>query len=205
MLIGSKFIAQKNGKFYKYFGKSYWMLLYHYNSNKENAFTPENVLFSNKNDKYSILGILDDSYKEYGKFEFLLEYPSLNLRNQWLQSINPIITEETTGNGSPVLGYQPISVNMTTQLFGGLIKSSTIKLNPPLSFLDGSTHHTNWYYSIGTYNLYSDRTYPGPSETQQVYESALWIKVNPSICSYQHIRNNKNLRESIIILVLVSQ
>ena len=204
MLIGNRRIQQKNGKFFQYFGKNYWMLLYHYNSKEESAFTPENVLFSTKNDKYSILGILDDSYKEYGKFEFLLEYPSLNLRNQWLQSANPIITLETDGSGSPVSGYQPISVNMTTRYFGGLIKSSRTNVNPPLTFIDGSTYHSNWYYSIGTYSLYSDGTYPGPSETQSVYESVLWIKVKPSICSYQYmLKNSILMKGSILMLVLI--
>ena len=200
MIIGGKHFNPKNGRYYQYFSKCYWMLLYHYNSKTETPFTSSNVEFSYLNDKYSILGALDDSYRQYGKFEFLLEYPSLNLRNHWLQTANPITTQETASTGYSVDGYQAISVNMTTNHFGGLVKSTTASH----TFLDGSTNCGNWYYSIGTYLLYDAGNYPGPEESKRVYESVLWIRAGFPFCSFKKCKNSYILLKELSMILLMA-
>ena len=201
MLIGDSYITPKNGKYYKYSVRNIWMLLYHYNSKKESAFNENEAKFSFLDDKYSILGSLNDRLRIFGKFEFLLEYPSLNLQNHWAQSINPTITQESNeATCHAVDGYEPISVNMTSRCFGGLIRSINTK-----TFIDGTTYHIDWYYSIGTYWLYDEGNYPGPDEGKRVYESALWIRIDNSQNTCRRRCDRLNLMKGItIILILAS-
>jgi sRNA-binding regulator protein Hfq len=96
-------------------------------------------------DKYSILNEIDN-LKSAIDYEFRLHYPNSNKTNHWKQTFDP-----RSGSSSirPVLGYVPISIDMTGQSWGGLEKSAGN------TFLDGSVNSGSWWYSIGSINPYS--------------------------------------------------
>ena len=101
---------------------------------------------------YSILKFVED-FRRAGKFEFWLHYPELDqpdAGNHWTQTSNP--------TSSPIAGYQGISVDHSTQRWGGLEKSRSHTL------INGSVGHANWFYAIGAKRYWPRRgTIPGPS------------------------------------------
>lgn len=90
--------------------------------------------------KYSILSKLDE-IKSAASYEFRLYYPSLGLTNHWSQTFDP---RSGASGTNPVLGYTPISIDMTANAWGGL------ELSGGNTYLDGRVNHPNWYYSIGS-------------------------------------------------------
>lgn len=204
MKIGDNNYWPHNGFYYKTFMWSRWLLVYHFNSKKSSFFTSETeAKSSNLDDKYSILGLINSNMKYYDKYEFLLEYPELKLRNHWRQSDNPCDIEEGSySDGKEVEGYEPISVNMTTKYWGGLVKSSKTEV-----FIDGSANHQYWHYTIGPYYLNNDDSYPGPNMTS-VFESVLWLRVNLNniICTNKIncYRNKITLLTSFLLLIYLS-
>jgi hypothetical protein len=101
---------------------------------------------------YSVLGRLEE-FKRDNKFEFWLHYPEVNTSeggNHWTQTSNP-----TTDS---IADYTPITINDTTQRWGGLEKSNSRTL------INGSVGHNNWFYAIGSKSYWpSNGTIPGPS------------------------------------------
>jgi hypothetical protein len=95
--------------------------------------------------KYSILNQLD-VFKKDDKFQFRINWPGFTKRNIWYQTSNP--TEDIN-----VAGYQAISVNSTSNYWGGLEfgNGSHGPTNHSSSYLDGSVNHGNWFYAIGSY------------------------------------------------------
>lgn len=116
--------------------------------------------------KYSILDTLE-KYKRDNKFTFKLNYPQSGLTNIWSQTNNPV-TDDGSGG---VTGYTAISIDMTSNGWGGLerydAQSST--------FIDGTlSPQSNWYYAIGSKSWGSATTFPGHSPA--VNEVELWVK-----------------------------
>jgi len=109
--------------------------------------------------KYSILHKID-SIKSASAYEFRLYYPNENIRNHWTQTFDPRSGGSPT---NPVPGYVPIAIDSTTSFWGGL------ENNAPQTFLDGSVHHSNWWYSIGSTAAYSGGV-PGPSVVVHITE-----------------------------------
>jgi len=103
--------------------------------------------------KYSILNKID-TLKSGGDYEFRLYYPDINIRNHWKQTFNPRSAPSPT---NPVPGYQPIAIDASGSLWGGLELSTY-----PQTFLDGSVNHGNWWYAIGSQVAYAGGI-PGPS------------------------------------------
>jgi hypothetical protein len=95
--------------------------------------------------KYSILNQLE-AFKRDGKFQFRINWPSYTKRNIWYQTSNP--TEDVD-----VAGYQGISVDSTSNYWGGLEfgNGSHGPNNYDGSYLDGSVNHSSWFYAIGSY------------------------------------------------------
>ncbi|EAX98830.1 hypothetical protein TVAG_409680 [Trichomonas vaginalis G3] len=74
-----------------------------------------------------------------------------NNYNWWRQSLSPTIQMENNlqndTDGLHVLGYENVSVHMTTRNWGGLcLTNSNIT-----AFINGDVSRTNWYYAIGSY------------------------------------------------------
>jgi len=147
---------------------SYWELLFYHNSSTGQLFsTNEEALLCDSTYKYSILSKLDDSFKINGKFEFLLEYPSVPGCNRWLQSINPLNNLE--GFSQKAEGYEAINISWSGMFWGGLFLSKD-----PQTLLDGS-YQEYWWYSIGAKNSYLSPKFPGPDGTP-VHVVFLWIR-----------------------------
>ncbi len=90
--------------------------------------------------KYSILSKLDE-IKSAASYEFRLHYPSLGTTNHWSQTFDPRSGSSST---RPVTGYTAFSIDMNSNLWGGL------ELSGSSTYLDGTTNSGNWYYSIGS-------------------------------------------------------
>ena len=130
---------------------STFLLLHHFKI--ENSFFKDNeeAKFGNKENKYSILGYLNDDFKIGGKFFFFLEYPNENCTFYFTQEKNPI---ESKPNDE--INYQDIKTTCSMSItvpFSGLIKSeesATFLSIPPYS-------DVTWHYSIGQkQSWYSD-------------------------------------------------
>ena len=130
--------------------------------------------------KYSRL----DDVEEFGRtdegfLQFKLEYPTLSQTNIWKQTSNPV-----TASGRGVDGFEAISVESnghgtSTHSFKGLEHNSGSR-----NFIDGTVHHSNWFFSIGAYQAWGGaNNFPGPSSA--VNQVKLWVKTSakkPDTC-----------------------
>ena len=97
----------------------------------------------------------DESYK------LRINWPNdLAGRNIWRQTSHP-----TT---APVQGYEAIDVQFTTQHWGGLELSTSGS-----TYVDGSVGHGNWFYSIGSKQVWSGGI---PAHGPSAQRVALWVK-----------------------------
>ena len=110
--------------------------------------------------KYSILNKID-SIKNASAYEFRLYYPNENKRNHWTQTFDP---RSAPSPIRPVAGYTPIAIDASGSFWGGLERSGASQ-----TFLDGSVHHSNWWYSIGSNVAYAGGI-PGPSVVVHIVE-----------------------------------
>jgi len=94
---------------------------------------------------YSILDKLETLRSKDGTFIFKLYWPEDD-ENIWRQDNNPV----TSANGV-VTNYQPVSVVHTQYNFKGLEYN-----NGTQSLLDGSINSTEWYYAIGSTELWNN-------------------------------------------------
>ena len=158
-------------KHYKYEYGSKWMKIFYHNVEGGFFINENDVLYNNNENKFSILGYIDDTWKINNYFEFLLEYPEVIGCNIWKQSINPRFNSEI-GDNQKAIGYIGINISWTLSNWGGLVKS-----NPGTdTYLDGSTGGIGyWWYSIGSFKPYSNGI-PGPNDIV-VTKVLLWIKV----------------------------
>lgn len=119
-------------------------------------------------DKFSILDRLESIRKDRGGVLTLkLVYPSLSLTNIWSQTSNPVLS---TVGSSGVTGYQPISIQATSNGWGGL------EYDGASTFLDGTVNSGNWYYAVGSATSWGGtNTFPGPSAATNLVE--LWVKI----------------------------
>ena len=186
---------------------SKWILVYFLNASELMFFDDDNILFSNLTSRYSVLGSLDDSYKNNGYFYFLLEYPELGDKKYiyWKQIMNPVHTELNDN-----IGYVPIKVPEFTRNekedFKGLAKSA----DSSDTFFDGSPgdKYSSFYYSIGSKKSYrTDGKIPGPHYIVNNVETIvslvyLWVRAG-SICSVNMKHFNHISVEFICVLLLV--
>ena len=118
-------------------------------------------------DKFSILDTLSGIQ---GPITFKIVYPTLALTNIWIQSNNPVT--DTVASGG-VIGYIPISIQASTQGWGGL-EYSSVPGGP--TFLDGTVLSGNWYYAVGSASSFGTATqFPGPNGSADLVE--LWVKI----------------------------
>lgn len=120
---------------------------------------------------YSIMDKLED-FKTNGRFIFKINWPGYTLRNIWSQTTNPTIDQA-------VAGYTPISIDATSNLWGGLERNCSVACTNWLA--DGSINHTDWFYAIGARTSWGTPAgIPGSEQVQGVGVSAsevkLWVK-----------------------------
>jgi hypothetical protein len=105
-----------------------------------------------KADRYSILSRLEEFRSLKGTFTFRINAPVTGKRNIWQQRTNPAVDQ-------PVAGYVPISLDSTSDYWGGLERNCALSCFS--SLIDGSVNHTDWWYAIGSYYLYGSIGIPG--------------------------------------------
>ena len=151
----------------KTFGGATWLKVYYTNSKNGTVLWKDidELGFSLQAYKWSILGMLPYFYNNTWKYEFLLEYPSLNKYNRWRQTSNPLLASQS------VSGYSPISIQMSGNNWGGLSLSSTKGTS---TIIDGSPGSTDWYYAIGQQAVYQGGIPANDPSVQEVY---LWIRI----------------------------
>jgi hypothetical protein len=166
-------------------GSSWARIFYHNNKNGSVLFTS---LAECKNtqsaDKYSRMYLLEDNtYKgSDGKFEFMLTYPinAPGKYNRWKQTNAPQNEyNSSTSSGVKVAGYSAIHTDFASNYFGGLERNSSSTSSFSPCWLDGSCGHGNWFYAIGTSEMYG-RGIPSASDigdsTADVVE--IWVRID---------------------------
>ncbi|MDD7887461.1 fibrinogen-like YCDxxxxGGGW domain-containing protein [Flavivirga sp. 57AJ16] len=91
--------------------------------------------------KYSILNKMSE-IKSATDYEFRLHYPSVGLTNHWSQTFDPR-SGRTPTNPNPVTGYNPISIDVSSDNWGG------IEFSGNSTYLGGSIGRYYPRYSIG--------------------------------------------------------
>lgn len=119
-------------------------------------------------DKFSILDRLENiRVSTNGTLTLKIVYSTLNLTNIWSQTSNPVLS--TVGSAG-VTGYQPISIQTTSNGWGGL------EYDGSSTFLDGTVNSGNWYYAIApTSSWGGTNMFPGPSAATNLVE--LWVNI----------------------------
>jgi hypothetical protein len=107
--------------------------------------------------KFSLLNQINNFIRTDGKYKFKLSYPlqegiqNSGYTNIWFQTSDP-----TTSAAEFISGYQPISVEATSQNFTGLVRSSATTN----TYLDGG-NGGNWFYAVGALSYWNGGI-PGP-------------------------------------------
>ena len=189
---------------YKEVSNRKWMLVfYHKFVKNEDLFKNKTeALFSNTENKYSILSKINPSFRINGRYEFLLEYPRFQgYFNHWSQRINPINAQPNEDNG-----YKPINISWTNQSWHGLALSSTSN-----TLIDGSPYNETWFYSIGSITNWGNTIpsyvdlYLFPESERSKYittEVMLWIRVYSEQSKCLHQKSYLNMVYFIIYLVV---
>lgn len=157
-----------------YDGKTWGRVFYH--NTAGGFFTSEaEAQSTNQVYKYSVLNQIQN-LKLGDKYQFMLYYPETGQRNIWKQSKRPqddIISDTAAGTGVAT-GYEPVSIGMNGNYWGGLTKSTS-----GATYLDGSVGHGNWFYAIGSYSKWGTGrlTIPGGNETS-VNVVELWLLIS---------------------------
>ena len=157
-----------------------WLLIYNRTVGCGNFANETEALFSLVPGKYSILRLVDDSFREGKMFEFLLQYPSAE-RIQWKQSENPIL--ESDFEKTQVNDFTEVDIHQNAkESFKGLARrtrNSTSGFCIP-TLLYGEIGEDTWYYGIGEYsNCITDFDITTGDPGTKIPESQclLWIKI----------------------------
>ena len=179
-----------------------WQLIFFHNSTGRVFFekNSSDLLFCNKSQQFSNLGILTNNYKTKGFFEFLIEYPEFDYLIHWKQRKNPIKFETD-------IGFVPLHVPSNKSPFRGLALSQS---SYNLTFLEGNIDSNDWFYSIGYYSSWPKEEYfPGPC----FYDDANKYIGTSLVYLYVRVRKTMSCKRSkgfsfnklhIIVIILVS-
>ena len=160
---------------FKVFRDKKWLLIFRhkYVSDSDLFLNESEALSSKKENKFSLLGSIDRTFRFHGKYEFLLEYPGNEGFNQWTQTKNPVFAQKNKENG-----YQPISISWSEESWHGLSRSSYEKG----ALIDGSPFNETWFYAIGVYEKWSGK-FPCFKDGYPCSEVLLWIRISYGECS----------------------
>jgi fibronectin type 3 domain-containing protein len=149
-----------------------WTLVFNHKASA-GFFTEAEALSKNSgtptSDLYSSLDQLE-KFRNDGKFTLKINWPGYPQRNIWSQTTNPTFDQ-------PVAGYTGITIDSSTEDWGGLERNSAYQLTT--SFMDGSIGNGNWYYAIAEYADWhggipaSNTVLSGANGVPQVQ---LWVK-----------------------------
>jgi hypothetical protein len=140
-----------------------WVKIFNHNSqNNANLFASDaeaayNDPGNQNSNKFSILNQIPNFIRSDNKYKFKLQYPDvgLGIRNIWFQTSNP--------NTSLVSGYQAISIENSTNSWGGLERTN-LSGGTTSTYIDGSVNISSWWFSIGQKVSFTGGN-PGPGVT----------------------------------------
>ena len=160
-----------------YRGSEWYLLFHHFSSSQNPVFfsNEEEAKFSSTENKYSVLSSLNDQFLFNGKFEFLLEYPSLNSFLQWKQSVNPLFAP--TDSTAESVGFSPIDVD-SYPIFQGLKYRGSVTLIRGICNIK-----CGWHFAIGCMNNDYSPNFPGPHDGVNYFmvnEANLWVRISSS-------------------------
>ena len=181
----------------KQFSGSSWLLIFHHDSIGDHYFTKENCKYNIEPQLYSIIDdedLYSLSYKKFGFYYFLLEYPEINSYQIFMQ-------KEYITSTSDSVGYKKV-LGDSWDTFNGLAKSYYYDE----TLIDGSPGYTenNWFTAIGTWGRAFSPRIPGPIFNWveiYVYNVNLWImipKIPTLFCKYNF--NINSILTSVLIL-----
>ena len=168
---------------FRYYKNATWLLIFYHNITGKVYFDNETEAVNcYKEQKYSILYIINDDMRYNNKYEFMLQYGSSKTKyNRWLQDKNPL--NQTEENVSQADGFEAIHLDYNSSNFAGLAKTS---LNSDKccinSLLNGVFNTGYWFYGIGQYapcDTYWAENIPGDTDKKIETEVYLWIRVLP--------------------------
>ena len=116
---------------------------------------------------YSILSMIEGFRSIQGNFTFKINWSGTSQRNIWRQRTNPFIDQ-------PVSGYVPISIDQTSNFWGGLERNCpTGSCNH--NVMEGSVNHVDRWYSIGTVIPWNGAI-PATTPIGGVNQAQLWVR-----------------------------
>ena len=202
------------------FNESKWLKIFYHNSTNGVFFKKENpneALYVNQTQKFSILKYLPRINRFDSDFEFILEYPEINETLHWRQSANPLTTYQNPEHEIEY-NYEAIDVPEDNVLFKGLVRSHPQIWQSNSTLLFGVPENKLWYNSIGAYHnwtLYD--TFPGsgcinetdgkPMLKHLVQEAVLWIRIKEyfniflPFCSCQQRYTSYRMLFTLIMLM----
>ena len=168
-------------------GDKSFFLVHHFkiNPTSPNYFKNDHeCLFSNEENKYSLLGYINNEFQVGDSFVFLLEYPQTPCHYFFSQKVNPIFSTPDT-----VEGFTLHSSNCTSNLnFIGLNRNNYQNA----AYLDGivtdSSNSLYWFFAIGQKIRWHDQI-PGysTSRSNPILEVNLWMQFdNPHVLYLLH-------------------
>ena len=195
-----------NGYRLKEFNDSTFVRVFWHNSVIGNFFKGKEILFVNKRGRFSVVGSINEVFKENENYEFLLEYCQVSKHFHWQQKTN--ILEKVD------------NVNMTPKnISGGNFYGLSASYLETLTSIDGTPgNNTNWYYSIGQKtNYYGGIAGAYWFENEQakydtVSEEELWMKINstkllenlPSLINRCTHKMTTRMKIELFLLTLIS-
>ena len=149
--------------------------------------------------QYSRIGMINNKYKHFGYYEYLLEYPEYKGFNRWKQAYH--MAETNQQQTSEDLDYHKVEAHYTNGSFGGLSRSLSYRNTT----FDGSpgigSDQVRFWYAIAPYTYYKQEQnrFPGPSP-HTVTLCYLWIRVYP--LTNNAYKNTKCLLKSFLLYAM---
>ena len=165
----------------KYFEGAAWIKIFEHNNHAGTVlFTSvDEALHSETLDKYSRFYLLDYFKNVNDKYEFLLQYPDnyTDKYNRWIQNLNPCNEYITpTSSGTPADGYTAIHIDWTSNYWGGLTRQNSSATSNYLTYLSGSTGHSNYWFAVAAFSAYQGGI-PGPGVVV-TGRTQLWVRID---------------------------
>ena len=190
---------------YMLFKNAIWLKVFYHNATFGDFYerNEADVLDSHTEQKFSILGSINSSFKINGKYEFLYEIPGKIGYNRWKQTNHPI---NTTKSMTPEEnGFQPVKLYWPYN-FGSLRKHNGCTV------YCCSYDSQKWWYTIGALATCSKNSMPliyddSGTNSYNGKEVALWIRL-PNINGLDEFKktchcHNPGRRPPTSVLILL--
>ena len=193
------------------FKGSIWLKIFFHNIKNKKGFTDfSEAMLCDLDNRYSILSEIKSNYKQKNsKFEFILEYPELDLYNRWQQTNFPTEEKEETGK-TYVDGYRGIHIDISGSMWGGLANSTNgAEGKALLNGSPGVTGPGNWHFSVGqldgayyTSNEGKNKHYDMP-HSRGVDIIYLWLKIPYNIINTCRIKKCMSTDKLLSITIFI--